>query len=150
MFLASLPCMCAKLLQLCPILCDCMNYSRPGSSVQAKILEWIAMPSSRGSSQPRDQTQMSCISPPVPSGKPSLLLNRMVCIGFISLLFYPTHYFDKYWKIEYWVSPGCPVCLPATSVLGNFGLSEFEHSSCYSTQFLPPIFYQRNIHTLKV
>ena len=37
----------------------------PGSSVhgilQARILEWVAMPSSRWSSQPRDQTQVSCI-----------------------------------------------------------------------------------------
>ena len=38
----------AKLLQLCPTLCDPMNYSPPGSSVhgilQARILEWVAMP----------------------------------------------------------------------------------------------------------
>ena len=43
-----------------------MDYSLPGSSVheilQARILEWVAMPSSRGSSQPRDQTQVSCIA----------------------------------------------------------------------------------------
>ena len=41
-------------------------YSSPGSSVhgilQARILEWVAMPSSRGSSQPRDQTQVSRIA----------------------------------------------------------------------------------------
>jgi len=47
----------AKLLQLCPTVCDPMNYSLPGSSVhqilQARILEWVAMPSSKGSSQPR-------------------------------------------------------------------------------------------------
>ena len=49
--------MCAKLLQLCPTLCDPMDWSLPGSSVhgilQARILEWIAKPSSRASSQPR-------------------------------------------------------------------------------------------------
>ena len=49
--------------QLCPILCDAMDCSLPGSSVhrilQARILEWVAMPSSRGSSQPRDRTQVS-------------------------------------------------------------------------------------------
>ena len=43
-----------------------MDCSLPGSSVhgifQARILEWVAMPSSRGSSQPRDQTQMSHVS----------------------------------------------------------------------------------------
>ena len=42
------------------------NCSPPGSSVheifQARILEWVAIPSSRGSSWPRDQTRVSCIS----------------------------------------------------------------------------------------
>ena len=50
----------AKLLQWCPTLCNPMNRSTPGSSVhgtfQARILEWIAMPSSRGSSWRRDLT----------------------------------------------------------------------------------------------
>ena len=50
--------------QSCPVLCDPMDCSPPGSSVhgllQARIPEWAAMPSSRGSSQPRDQTQVSC------------------------------------------------------------------------------------------
>ena len=40
-------CLCAKLLQLCPTLCDPVNCSLPGSSVhgilQARILEWLAM-----------------------------------------------------------------------------------------------------------
>ena len=44
----------AKSLQSCPTLCDLMDHSLPGSSVhgilQAQILEWVAMPSSRGSS----------------------------------------------------------------------------------------------------
>ena len=47
-----------------PTLCNPMDCSPPGSSVhgilQAGILEWVAMPSSRGSSQPRDQTHSSC------------------------------------------------------------------------------------------
>ena len=46
--------------QSCPTLCDPMDCSPPGSSVhgvlQATILEWVAMPFSKGSSQPRDQT----------------------------------------------------------------------------------------------
>ena len=45
---------CAKLLQLCLTLCDLVDCSPPGSSVhgilQARILEWVAMPSFRGSS----------------------------------------------------------------------------------------------------
>ena len=52
-------------LQLCPTLCNPMDRSLPGSCVhgilQAGILEWFAMPSSRGSSQPRDRIHISCI-----------------------------------------------------------------------------------------
>ena len=52
--------------QLCPTLCNPMDCSPPDSSVygslQARILEWVAMPSSRGSSRPRDQTQVSHIA----------------------------------------------------------------------------------------
>ena len=56
----------AKSLQVCPAFCDPMDYSPLGSSVhgiiQARILEWIAMPSSRGSSWPRDRTCISHVS----------------------------------------------------------------------------------------
>ena len=52
--------------QSCPTLCDPMDYSLPGSSVheilQARILEWVAMASFRGSSQPRDRTCVSYVS----------------------------------------------------------------------------------------
>ena len=52
--------------QSCPALCDPMDCSPPGSSVhgilQARILEWVAIPFSRGSSQPRNRTQVSCIA----------------------------------------------------------------------------------------
>jgi len=44
--------------------------------LQARILEWVAMPSSRGSSQPRDQTQVSILQvdslPSEPPGKPKM------------------------------------------------------------------------------
>ena len=52
--------------QSCPALFNPMDCSPPGSSVhgtlQARILEWVAIPFCRGSSQPRDQTQVSCIA----------------------------------------------------------------------------------------
>ena len=52
--------------QSCLILCDPMDCSLPGSSVlgilQARILEWAAIPFSRGSSQLRDRTKVSCIA----------------------------------------------------------------------------------------
>ena len=47
-----------KVAQSCPALCDPMYYTVHGI-LQARILEWVAFPFSRGSSQPRDQTQVS-------------------------------------------------------------------------------------------
>ena len=52
--------------QSCPTLCDPMDCNPPGSSVhgilQARILEWVAIPFSRGSSWPRDLTYVSCFA----------------------------------------------------------------------------------------
>ena len=50
-----------KVAQLCPTLCDPMDCTVHGI-LQARILEWVAFPFSRGSSQPRDQTRVSCIA----------------------------------------------------------------------------------------
>ena len=51
--------------QSCPTLCDPVDCSLPGSSIQgilqARILEWVAISFSRGSSRPRDRTQVSRI-----------------------------------------------------------------------------------------
>ena len=85
-------CMHAKWLQLCRTFFDPLDCSPPGSSVrgilQARILEWVAMSFSRGSSQLRDQpstSSFSCIGRRVlgPPGKPvpdivtsKCLLNR--------------------------------------------------------------------------
>ena len=62
-------CVCAralKSLQSCLSLCDPMDCSPLGSSVhgipQARILEWVAMPSRRKSAGPKDQTIISCLS----------------------------------------------------------------------------------------
>ena len=59
-------CVWAKSFQSCPTLCDPMDYSPPVSSVhgilQARILDWVAMPSSKRSSRPRDQTHVFYIS----------------------------------------------------------------------------------------
>ena len=50
--------------QLCLTHCECVDCSLPGSSVhgilQARILEWVVISSSRGSSRPRDQTHVFC------------------------------------------------------------------------------------------
>ena len=56
-------CLCAH---SCLTFCDFMDCSPPGSFVhwilQARILGWVVMPSSRGSSRPRGHTRVSCIS----------------------------------------------------------------------------------------
>ena len=50
-----------KVAQLCPTLCDPVDYIVHGI-LQVRLLEWVAFPFSRGSPQPRDRTQVSCIS----------------------------------------------------------------------------------------
>ena len=56
----------AKSCQSCPILCNPIDGSPIGSSdlgiLQARILEWVAVSFSRGSSQPSDQTWVFCIA----------------------------------------------------------------------------------------
>ena len=56
----------ALVAQSCPILCDRVDCSPPGSSVhgalQARILEWVAFPFFSGSSRPRNQTGVSYIT----------------------------------------------------------------------------------------
>ena len=58
-------CLCVHV-QSYPALCNHMDSSPPGSPVhrifQARILEWVAISSSRGTSRPRDQTWVSCVS----------------------------------------------------------------------------------------
>ena len=53
-------------IQSCPTLCDPMDCSLPGCSfheiLQARILEYVAIPFSQGSSQTRDWTRVSCVS----------------------------------------------------------------------------------------
>ena len=50
-----------KVAQSCPTLCNPMDYTIHGI-LHSKILEWVAVPFSRGSSQPRDQTRVSRIA----------------------------------------------------------------------------------------
>ena len=73
-----------KVAQLCPTLCDPMDYTVHGI-LQARILEWVAFPFSRGSSQPRDWTQISHIQadslPAEPQRKP-----KNTGVGSLSLL----------------------------------------------------------------
>ena len=58
-------CVHAKSPQSCPTLCNPVDHSLPGSSVhgilQATVMEWVVLPSSRGSSRPRGWTRVSCL-----------------------------------------------------------------------------------------
>ena len=80
-------CMRAEPLQSCPTLCDSVDCSQSGFSVlgilQARILEWIAMLFSRGSSWPRDWTCISYVS----------------CIARQVLYHY--HHFEKGFNLKY-------------------------------------------------
>ena len=70
--------LCMLATQSCPTLCDLIICSPPGSSVhgilQARILEWVAMPSSRGSSDPRIEPASPALAggffTTAPPGKP--------------------------------------------------------------------------------
>ena len=105
-------CMHAKSLQSCLTLCDPVDCNPVGSSVhgilQARILEWVAMLSSRASSQLRDIEPTSLLSlalaggslPLVPCGKPSQYIKKLNNIYsfiilkiFIVCLFYRKHSF---------------------------------------------------------
>ena len=62
----SIPLQCVLVTQSCPTLCEPLDCGPPGSSVhgilQARVIEWVAISSSMGSSWLRAQTQVSCIA----------------------------------------------------------------------------------------
>ena len=75
--------------QSCPTLWGPTDYSPPGSCVhgilQTRILEWVTIPFSKGSSQPRDQIQVSCIAGRFfttwATGKSHWTLILKICLG---------------------------------------------------------------------
>ena len=110
-----------KVAQSCPTLCDPMNYTVHGI-LQARMLEWVAVAFSRGSSQPRDWTQIPCIAgrffTSEPPGKPkslSMIVNRnQMCnsakrrgIGSRSYEFISCFLCSKYLGLEQVISPLC-------------------------------------------
>ena len=104
--------MWTKSLQLCLTLCDC---NPPGSSVcgilLARILEWVAMPSSRGSSWPRDRTCISCLLhwqagslPLAPPRKfPPPQINTWCLKSLISMIYLLTLEDASICNPEYWI-----------------------------------------------
>ena len=106
-----------KVTQSCPTLCNPMNYTVHGI-LQARILEWVAIPFSRQSSQPRDQTQVSHIA----------------CRFFTSWVTREVHDFPSH-TLLYWneVARSCPtLCdpldcsLPGSSIHGIFQVRVLE------------------------
>ena len=75
--------------QSCPTLCDPMDCSPPGSFVheisQVRILEWVAISFSRGSSQPRDQTHVSCTGRWILVGHPGSPHVHLCCCSVTQL-----------------------------------------------------------------
>ena len=70
--------------QLCPPLCDPVVYTVHGI-LQARILEWVAFPFSRGSSQPRSPALRVDSSPAEPQGKPIFKSSIILSSTYISV-----------------------------------------------------------------
>ena len=101
--------------QLCPTLCDPMDCSPPGSYVhgtfQARMLEWVAISFSRGSSQPRDRTRVG------------ILISCVSCIGK-QILYHCTT-----WKVPF---TGRQEAKRLTSVLyEQLNMQAKKHSFCW-------------------
>ena len=129
---------CCLAAALCPTVCSPVDCSPPGSSVhgifQARILEWVAIPFSRGSFPLRDQTCVSCISKqnhqgslPVTDKKYNLKITcSSLCSGSVSC-------FNSAWTEQ---TQGCPSLQPPTTS-GAFRIS---HSAVHDHQDQPPPF----------
>ena len=128
---------------MCLILCSPIDWSSPGSSVheisQGRILEWVAISSSRGSSRPRDQTLVSCV---FCFGRQILYHKRRwqapVCVRVHFLAFYSTLLFSLCQEaLEYILIFGranlpCRLKNILLSILGCFSIWSF------SINFLTP------------
>ena len=107
----------------CLTLCDPMDYNLPGSSVhgilQARILEWVAISSSRGSSWPRDRTWVSCIAGGFPTAEPLRKVSLLKREGkenvhmlmksssskwrLVLNIWSRKWRYDKFWRIYLWI-----------------------------------------------
>ena len=124
-----------KVAQSCPTLCNPMDYAVVYGILQARILDWVAFPFSRGSSQPRDQTQVypHCrwiLYQLSHKGSPSH--GRPVNnIWFLFLFFYPHFSFIQFSIYQY--------CLPKKKFnlhnYKNIGLTLNLHWSSHKVPF---------------
>ena len=121
------------------------KYSPPGLSVQgilqARILEWVAMPSSRGSSRPRDRTQVSHVSrtggqilPRVPPGKskPSGIL---ALILLVAEAVFPLQF--RMGSIPYQIDPLWGGASPTNTKETGLSLLKYQSHSVVSNSLRP-------------
>ena len=111
--------------QLCPAVCDPMDYSPPGSSVhgisQARVLGWVAIFFFRGSSRPRDWICVFCIGRQIlyaePPGKPQICLSvqfsSVQSLSHVRLFATP------------WIA-ACQASLPITNSQSSLKLTSIE------------------------
>ena len=131
-------CVCAQSLQSCLTFCNPMACSPPGSSVHgiflARKLVWVAMPSSRILSQPRDQTHVSCIAGGFFTTEPPGILALFPVLHNISLqLIYFIH--SLYHLIPYpYLVPPSPLSPVVTTTIA-YSLHLSLHLLCYIHQF---------------
>ena len=91
-------------------LCDCMDCSLPGSFIcgvfQARILEWVAISFSRGSSRPRDQTRISSLAGRFFTTEPPVNSERAVLPWPPDPIpmFFPTKLYSPWSQIAFWSS----------------------------------------------
>ena len=121
-----------KVTQSCPALCDPLDYTVHGI-LQARILEWVAFPFSKGSSQPRDRTQVSRIAgwslPAEPQGKP-----KNTGVGSLSLFqgIFSTQ--ESNWGLLH-----CRQILYQLSYQGSHGLNDNEEKWTEVAQLCPTL-----------
>ena len=115
-----------------------MDCSPPGSSVhailQVRILEWVAIPSSKGSSWPRDRTWISCIAGGFliePPGKPKYTHNPVETLSRHLLFRWPPQRETIFWKSQSWTVLICNLlvgfCITACCQLGWLVHRQWKH-----------------------
>ena len=131
---------CCLVDKSCPALCDLMDCSPPGSSVhatsQARIREWVAIFSSRGSSRLRDRTRVSGLTCTVgeffttePPGKPQVRIKRENPDKRLSPRSGPEGAQLVFAVIVYWAPVTCPSLFLSLELLGaTWHLTLFSHS----------------------
>ena len=145
---------CCLIAKLCLTLCDPTYHSPPGSSVhgisQARILKWVAISYSRGSSWPKDQICVSCIGRWIltsePPGKPKITLAESVTIFSLpnprNIILLLSYFFPSFSQLNTWLHrPPSHLNMISQSQLLSLKSSltvSLKSNSSASTAFLPP------------